>query len=312
MTPVFSSLSSSQNPINDIDAHYVDVPLFVAADKLVSPSSSPSTKSLLDDLDDPTPTPATTTAAGERRYIYMGQYTQSRYSDKLSTADMNKLPRSVLAHWASTIASDAKPAWLLEALLPLHEPKPDLDIPDGEPRKATERRMRAYRREYAQWKQRASSAINAMSADDVLAWFQRADADLPAGLRLNWEYLVCTGYDRRFYQCLVTKIREEAAQPQPLVSISKPATLQSGDEAPEFVDDYEYEDGSASDAESSDASTVKPSESTSSDIANSAPVASASDTGILVDMSEPAPQESALDLLAPKEEAKDKAGLSLE
>lgn len=52
-----------------------------------------------------------------RGYVYFGTYTQPRYSDRLSYAEMElEVPRSVKDHRAKEVGRSAKPKWIVDAM----------------------------------------------------------------------------------------------------------------------------------------------------------------------------------------------------
>ncbi len=54
---------------------------------------------------------------GRRGYVYFGTYSQSRYSDRLSYAEMElEVPRSVKEHRAKEVGRSAKPKWIVDAM----------------------------------------------------------------------------------------------------------------------------------------------------------------------------------------------------
>lgn len=51
-------------------------------------------------------------------YTYLGQYSQKRYSDKLSHSELSeRVPMHVLKYWAAQLADPARPAWITEKLI---------------------------------------------------------------------------------------------------------------------------------------------------------------------------------------------------
>ena len=142
----------------------------------------------------------------ERKYTYLGQYTQSRWSDKLSADEMARLPIAVKKHWARILASPSRPKWMNEKLLAILEP----DLPKFEPATgASDEDLLNLAKEFVEetqgWRAEAETKLEGLTESDVLKRFQLPDCANEAPIRLYWEYFKCVGYDLGFYQTLVQK-----------------------------------------------------------------------------------------------------------
>lgn len=157
-------------------------------------------------------------------YTYYGMYTQPRFSDRLDIDTMTAhVPHSVKAHWASTLSSPGRPAWVTEALMAHFWPAPIYDGPIPHDSEAGEtldtvtetgvkakkekklaKAGRRYLAELGEWEKDARLKVNLMRESDVLKAFEESDASEEPGLRLWWEYLRCESWDESFYAMLVS------------------------------------------------------------------------------------------------------------
>lgn len=174
-------------------------------------------------------------AKGEEEYVYFGNYSQSRFSDKLDYDTlMSHVPASVREYWASTLSSPDRPAWVTKALMHHFWPPPSYTGPvptdsreNTEATEATEagsttftlekrvqRALQQYAEELKNWSCEAEMKVSHLSAENLMAAFGNADADAEPGLRLWWEYLGCVGYEQDFYDLLVTLKHDERLQVQ--------------------------------------------------------------------------------------------------
>lgn len=179
---------------------------------------------------------------GEDTYVYFGQYSQMRFSDKLSHGEvMEKVPEHVRKYWAGQLADKGRPGWVTEALMQQFWPKPTYYGPmptdssfnspastivgddEGEG-KATQskkidrvilplekklaRALVQHAEDLSEWRKEAEMKVNLLTADALIKSFEAADADEEPGLRLWWEYLECVGYDHGFYDYLVAIKRD--------------------------------------------------------------------------------------------------------
>lgn len=179
---------------------------------------------------------------GEDAYVYFGQYSQMRFSDKLSHGEvMENVPESVRKYWAGQLADKGRPNWVTEALMQQFWPKPTYNGPmptessfnspastivgdyEGNAKvtkakkidravlpleKKLARALVQHAEDLSEWRKEAEMKVNLLTADALLKAFQAADADEEPGLRLWWEYLECVGYDHGFYDYLVTIKRD--------------------------------------------------------------------------------------------------------
>lgn len=136
----------------------------------------------------------------KEEYIYFGNYSQLRFSDRLDYDRMvNVVSNEVKMYWAEQLADPTRPTWVTEALKDHFERKPEFKG------KATESDVEEYAKELQEWEVDASAKMNDLTKEDVLKAFDSADCADPPGLRLWWEYLQCVGYDEPFYKTLIKK-----------------------------------------------------------------------------------------------------------
>jgi hypothetical protein len=165
-------------------------------------------------------------------YTYLGQYSQKRYSDKLSHSELfDHIPAHILQYWANQLADPHRPAWITEQLIAHFWPPPPYTGPiptdsaltspgtgvtepmDSE-RVLEKRVMRALERyavELKNWKKDAHIKATLLTEKALMGMWNKSDMDEEKGLRLWWEYLECVGFDEKFYDKLVNK----SAQHQP-------------------------------------------------------------------------------------------------
>nr|POE88011.1 protein rot1 [Quercus suber] len=160
-------------------------------------------------------------APGRREYIYYGEYSQLRFSDKLDYDRMmdGTVPANVRRYWAEQLAAQGRPAWVTNALMAHFWPQPtyhggipgpgagaeaaadDQRSQDGD--KAASESLAAHGRLLREWQATARVKASLLSSAALLDAFAAADADEEPGLRLWWEYLQCVGYDQGFYDMMV-------------------------------------------------------------------------------------------------------------
>jgi hypothetical protein len=157
-------------------------------------------------------------------YTYLGQYSQKRYSDKLSHSELfQHVPSTVLEYWAAQLASPHRPAWITDALIAHFWPQPTycgpipsdsavttpgtgVTEPQDMERVLEKRVLRALERyavELKEWKKESQVKATFLSEEALMEMWQKSDTDEEKGLRLWWEYLECIGFDDSFYQKLV-------------------------------------------------------------------------------------------------------------
>jgi len=160
-----------------------------------------------------------------KEYTYLGTYSQTRYSDKLSHSELfQHVPESVLKYWASMLAEPARPAWVNDQLIAHFWPAPTYDgpIPTDEalatpatgvsdpqnPEKPIEKRvirsLEAFALELRDWKKESQLKAQLLTEDALMEMWGKSDLDIEKGLRPWLEYLECVGFDEEFHQKLVT------------------------------------------------------------------------------------------------------------
>ncbi|KAF2002270.1 hypothetical protein P154DRAFT_431291 [Amniculicola lignicola CBS 123094] len=149
------------------------------------------------------------TEKDQRRYVYFGNYSQTRWSDKLDYDRMIEcVPAHVKQYWAEELAAKGRPKWVTEALMKHFWPKPVYDgaitVPADDSDDKMMRDIKFYITELKAWEKEARLKVNLIKKEDILKAFDTADADDPPALRLWWEYLQCAGWDKNFYDMLVT------------------------------------------------------------------------------------------------------------
>lgn len=161
---------------------------------------------------------------GSQDYTYVGQYSQRRFSDKLSHSELfQRLPTQVLRYWASVLADPHRPAWVTEQLIAHFWPAPTYagPIPSdsavttpatgvSEPRdpehvleKRVVRALEKFAGELKDWEKASRIKANLLSEEALMEMWAKSDLDAEKGLRLWWEYLECVGFDEDFYGKLV-------------------------------------------------------------------------------------------------------------
>ncbi|KAK5163206.1 uncharacterized protein LTR77_010792 [Saxophila tyrrhenica] len=148
-------------------------------------------------------------------YEYFGNYSQTRFSDKLDLERvMESVPEHVRRFWAEQLADPGRPAWVTETLMEHFWPKPAYPGPipsdaaaqseatDAKKESAREKRLRrsldAYALELKGWKKEAELKVALLTPEALMKAFGKADADEEPGLRLWWEYLECVEWDEGF------------------------------------------------------------------------------------------------------------------
>ncbi|KAJ9630990.1 hypothetical protein H2203_001518 [Taxawa tesnikishii (nom. ined.)] len=176
---------------------------------------------------------------GRLEYTYYGNYSQTRFSDRLDHDRMvDGVPDAVKMYWAEQLASAGRPGWVTDALMSHFWPKPEFAGPlpsaraasssssssssssaaaagsgeggiasasreNGSGKRVFERALDDYVLDLRDWEREARMKVSLLRPEAVLAAFGKSDADEEPGLRLWWEYLECVGYDRAFYDVLV-------------------------------------------------------------------------------------------------------------
>jgi hypothetical protein len=171
-----------------------------------------------------------------KRYKYYGNYSQTRWSDKLDYDTMTaRVPQHVKNYWAEELTSTTREKWVTEELKKHFFRKPEYNgrlfaaldhettVNSEEDIKLTEkmtRDVRKYAEELREWEREANmktamikkqsivEAFNAVSHNKVYEWLKadqvQSDMDEAPALRLWWEYLECVDWRQDFYDLLVT------------------------------------------------------------------------------------------------------------
>lgn len=161
---------------------------------------------------------------GGQGYTYLGQYSQNRYSDRLSHSELfEHVPTRVLEYWASQLGDPHRPAWVTEKLISHFWPAPTYEGPNpsdsnvttpgtgvSQPQDADHviekrvlRALERYAGELKEWKKASRIKANLLSEEAIMATWAKSDLDEEKGLRLWLEYLECVGFDEEFYGKLV-------------------------------------------------------------------------------------------------------------
>jgi hypothetical protein len=157
-------------------------------------------------------------------YTYLGTYSQTRYSDKLSHSELYQhVPEGVLKYWASMLATPERPAWVNEQLIAHFWPAPTYSGPiptnvavatpatgvsgSRDPEKPIEKRviraLEQFAIELRDWKKESQLKVQLLTEDVLMEMWKKSDLDEEKGLRPWLEYLECVGFDNEFYEKLV-------------------------------------------------------------------------------------------------------------
>lgn len=155
------------------------------------------------------------------QYIYMGHYSQTRYSDSLDHDTMSHhVPVHVKEYWAEQLARLDRPEWVTEKLVkrlwPYEEykitaPGTDTETETTEATEVSEEEIEKFRywfRGYAWHLSEKYTKANFLKKEDILDLFEAADCDEVPGLRLQWEYLQCVEFDPGRFFATLTKGKE--------------------------------------------------------------------------------------------------------
>lgn len=153
----------------------------------------------------------------DSKYVYFGSYTQKRWSDKLDyDTIVDRVPQHVKMYWAEQLSEVGRPEWVSDALMKHFFAKPEYEgampasMVDGTEAdnefndQDVTKDIIEYAKELRDWEKDARVKVGLLSKENILAAFDKADADDPPGLRLWWEYLHCDGWDAEFYRMLVS------------------------------------------------------------------------------------------------------------
>lgn len=187
--------------------------------------------------------------SGKEVYMYYGNFSQTRFSDKIGyDVLMGNVTDKVREYWATQLADSNRPDWVTKELMDHFWPKPTYCGPIPTDSKlatpATEatvdtissmcmekhvaQALQQYAMELKEWKQEYEMKAKHLTAENLLKAFKDADADADPGLRLWWEYFEFVKYDQKFYDRLVKmKYMEKAptrAQTAPKATPSAKST----------------------------------------------------------------------------------------
>ena len=170
---------------------------------------------------------------GRLEYTYLGNYSQTRFSDKLDIdTTLDRVPEKVRRFWAEQLAAQGRPDWVTRELIQHFWPKPGYGgpIPTDSAvstpatgvtqhsgasdvlEKRVIQSLHNYALELKEWKKEAQMKAQHLSVDNLMAAFEAADADEEPGLRLWWEYMEFQSYDQKFYEYLVDMKHKEKPQ----------------------------------------------------------------------------------------------------
>ncbi|KAF2835258.1 hypothetical protein M501DRAFT_999292 [Patellaria atrata CBS 101060] len=194
LTPFFNDKLDDANRGPDYD----NVPVFITASKYY-PNSENRRK--------------------PKEYVYFGQYSQTRWSDKLDYDRQCELvPNNVKEYWAQKLSEVGRPAWVTEQMMKFFWPPPvyngempKLGVPTGSAHNdETEREeqkwvedMKKHLEKLRAWEKDATVKVTLLKKENIMDAFEAADCAYPPGLRMWWEYFECVGYDRGFNNMLI-------------------------------------------------------------------------------------------------------------
>lgn len=162
-------------------------------------------------------TPVFVRPEGCSEYIYYGNYSQTRYSDKLDyDRVMETVPERVRQYWAEQLSCDPRPKWVIDCLMEHFWPRPIYygPVPTDEAESAAtenttelEKRVTKALNDYAedlkQWEKETRMKASLLSKAAIMDAFSTADEAPVPGLRLYWEYMEFHQYDHSLYDGLV-------------------------------------------------------------------------------------------------------------
>jgi multidrug efflux pump subunit AcrA (membrane-fusion protein) len=187
-------------------------------------NDSPTEKGLIPEEEDYANVPVFVCPAEGQGYTYLGTYTQTRYSDKLSHSELYQhVPEHILRYWAELLADSDRPAWVTEQLIAHFWPAPTYagHIPTDEavatpatgvsdpqnPEKPLEKRVLRSLEEFAyelrDWKKESQLKAQLLTEEALMEMWAKSDLDEEKGLRPWLEYLEWVGFDEEFYEKLV-------------------------------------------------------------------------------------------------------------
>jgi hypothetical protein len=166
LTPFFNQNPEEVYPLQDQDGtSFTNVPMFV-----MTPSS-----------------------AGRNRYVYFGNYSQTRWSDKLDYDRMvEHVPHIVKEYWADELSAVGRPEWLTEQLKKHFFPKPEYNgslfgggaegsvTTDEEAKieKVVEEDVKFYVQELKTWEKESTAKVKFIKKEFILQAFEEVNFDL--------------------------------------------------------------------------------------------------------------------------------------
>ncbi|KAF1946947.1 hypothetical protein EJ02DRAFT_200368 [Clathrospora elynae] len=152
------------------------------------------------------------------RYVYYGNYSQTRWSDKLDIDTMTaRVPQHVKQYWAEDLTATTRQNWVTEGLKKHFFPRPEYNgrlfaspenattVDTEEEVKLTEKMVKDvgnYVESLRQWEREAKMKTALIKKQFILDAFNTADAADPPALRLWWEYLECVDWRKDFYDMI--------------------------------------------------------------------------------------------------------------
>lgn len=166
------------------------------------------------------------------KYVYMGNYTQSRWSDRLDHDRVDeRIPESVKMHWARILAApssrdevDHRPAWLVESIMSHFWPKPCYDGKvaggmdeggDGASVEEVGRDMEDYFEELREWRKDARDRVDGLAVDTVMRAFKNVSIPSIGPPRRRGSNVLVSANGR------ATGGRGVPSRPTPLLGISR-------------------------------------------------------------------------------------------
>jgi hypothetical protein len=187
-------------------------------------NDSPTHDGVVPDEEDYANVPVFVCPEGGKGYTYLGTYSQTRYSDKLSHSELfQHLPEHILKYWAELLADPDRPGWVTDQLIAHFWPAPTYTGPiptdvavatpatgvsdPQDPEKPLEKRvvrsLEAFAHELRDWKKESQLKAQLLTEDAIMEMWGKSDLDEEKGLRPWLEYLECVGFDSEFYEKLI-------------------------------------------------------------------------------------------------------------
>ncbi|KAF3037643.1 hypothetical protein E8E12_005425 [Didymella heteroderae] len=160
------------------------------------------------------------------RYAYFGNYSQTRWSDKLDIDTMKaRVPADVKVYVAKELTAPDREPWVTQELKKHFFPKPEyegaialptsddtsiLTVDEEAHNKQVASDIKHYIQDLVDWERETNIKVAMIKPETILIAFDAADADDPPALRLWWEYLECVDWNAGFYNMLVGLQAREA------------------------------------------------------------------------------------------------------